>query len=396
MGMAMHARPRMRNHVEICILMILGATINVPLARGQLADPDEMATRFEWAMAPATVTVALPHQDSGIWGSASTRLDGYCHPEVVGEYILQPALHNGKPWYAHSNGGTPTLWWNVQHLGLYTGWGFGANPPPDETEFGGDGGLMIEATDGALPTGLTAWTGHRPCAGLSATTRDWYSVPLSLTLSAPTAGCASTLAQIAPMLTSVCCGFEDGASCGVGGELPNTCSPDCRGKWAPFASLCSREAESLDSGSDAGRFFRSACAADSLHPLPETVVRLAPGDEQAFKFAAEAGTRYMLALRPGFGVRSSHLRVLPQRVATGITATEEPDWSNPLATDGVDFTKTLLWTAPGTHRYLLLPRFVRFFFYYYCHLGTAATSCASSASLLPLHFFSRRRSAGRS
>jgi hypothetical protein len=171
-----------------------------------------------------------------------------CHPTFNDAYELQPALRNGRAQYA-TRDGTHFLYWRFGH-------GDTAEWVLDEDTDDASAGIRLISSAEAPPTGSAVWIEF--CSG------QYTNVRLRLAPGAlPDAtGCATALGALAPRLTSICCGPEDGTGCGQTGAPPSACSVDCAHLWAPHARQC--PAAAADMGDPAlTAFFGGECAAAS-------------------------------------------------------------------------------------------------------------------------------------
>ena len=319
-----------------------------------------------------------------------------CHPGYEGEYVLQPVTVSGKPHWA-SRSGNHHIYWE-EAFGPSGGPTYALDADTDTGNYN-DAADLISPADGA-PTGSAVW---REFCGRTAT--DWGNTRLQLTATPPIGGCDAGLVALAPVLTSLCCGHDAKPECGVDGELPETCSPDCRGRWAPFAALCPAVAGAM-AGTAAGEFFGGKCTLPGLEPVPPTELqmnsdyrdpRICPSNEgwvdsggyscrdypgclnvhqyadvngmsaaeaccscgscscgddpnparrrRALPFVATAGTRYLLQLRAAPGLELTGLLVLPPAAGrTGADLTADPLASQIQAAAD----KSIGWTAPAS------------------------------------------------
>ena len=226
-----------------------------------LGDACELAMTAALAVAPAAVTV----ESGGL----------FCHPEYEGHYVLQPMTVNGNPHWKLASTSTSTadactssVDCSSHHLyaTVWSGvpaWLLDTDTDPSYCDI-----ALIMPPD-IPPSGAAAWLEW--CQ--AATRQDsWHTSRLQLTPSEPVGGCAAALAVLAPVLTAVCCGPEAAPSCGDDGELPSSCSADCRGKWAGFAALCPDFVRAMldRPGRRAVEFFVGECNSGGLEPLPPT------------------------------------------------------------------------------------------------------------------------------
>ena len=117
--------------------------------------------------------------------------------------------------------------------------------------------------------------------------------------------CDDALAGIAPLLTSVCCRPEDGASCGQAGQVPGACSLDCAQLLVPFSAQCPSLLTQLGVLSD---FLVGTCGpviAGMTVAAETSVVQI--NGIHAVPFDASAGTRYEVTLRVGEGSGSASM-----------------------------------------------------------------------------------------
>eukprot|EP01052_Picozoa_sp_SAG31_P031443 SAG31_NODE_3331_length_4396_cov_19.352339_1_plen_1136_part_00 len=322
----------------------------------------------------AAVTSVL----AGVPASITVSVGANCHPDdqpldrgYEGQYILQPVSVNGRPHYAEP-GLSARICTNSdashQQCGRHLYWSWGKRYSRENAWF------LDWTTDSAsaltyahyylmsprdiLPTGPAQWTQNWLDTRAGHEMDDVHDdkCQVELTPSPPIGGCEAGLAAIAPELDRLCCGVDAQPGCGVDGELPSMCSADCRGAWAPFVARCPSVLEEM-ANTPVGDFFRVACAAPELVPLPptrgHTVTYENSGYVSAYPFFAMAGTRYVYQIRVSPNVPLTSTFEIRRERSDG-----RIDYSRDslLASDGghMGADKAISWTAPASGSYFAI------------------------------------------
>ena len=357
------------------------------------------AVTFVLAGAPASITVDITGQPRfnhyHYHEDGHERAPSACHTVRTedrgfeGRYMLQPVTLNGQPHYAQAGSGGRMcasaefrnhqcgrhLYWSPSradsHYALWLlDWTTDSSAPMNAAHF------YLASPGDILPLGPAKWIENwlnydETSAGYG--DHETNACRLQLTQSPPVGGCDAGLVALAPVLTAFCCGPEASSGCGVAGELPDTCSADCRGVWAPFAARCPALVDAMAS-TPAGEFFNVACMSRVLEPLPPTAGATVgryfgnrtSSSVMSYPFTAAAGTRYVYQIRLGLStpwIQSMNVamdRLYECGFARGIVCTSE-EWYSYLegktvaATDG-NFgapDKGYAWTAPATGTYYI-------------------------------------------
>ena len=245
------------------------------------------STAFE-AAAPPRMTAACGGTAASLLATAprSITVTGLaCHAAANAEYLLQPAPLNNRPHYATVDAGSHMYW--TSQFGEGACWLIDADT--DDSVDLSVTAKLISATE-AAPTGSAVWCEF--CSSIG-----WTNTRLQLTPNRPDASrCASALITLAPRLTAICCGPEDGAGCGQNGAVPSECSPDCAHLWRPYAEQCPG---AIDLGNlHLTAFFDDECgAADAALTVLRETVTIPEWQTHGFEFEARSGTRYSIDVR---------------------------------------------------------------------------------------------------
>ena len=214
------------------------------------------AVAFE-AAAPVGMTTACGVTAAALLATAprTVTISGLaCHGTRNGEYELQPAPLNRRPHYATRNQGSH-LHWMPDGGGGLTNWVIGTSAHNSGT-VGNTMAYLISSAE-ATPIGSALWT-EVGCGrgGKNANVR------LDIVPSRRDAAqCATSLSALAPLLTVICCGPEDGLECGQNGVVPTACSVDCANLWLPYAQQCPSATDLGDPNLTS--FFASECGVEN-------------------------------------------------------------------------------------------------------------------------------------
>eukprot|EP01046_Picozoa_sp_COSAG06_P008334 COSAG06_NODE_418_length_15982_cov_3.455204_7_plen_1527_part_00 len=241
----------------------------------QLTASCEATSRVALATLPSTVTVT-----------------GSCSRGANAVYDLQPVSLNGRAVYATSDLSYFIYWTPAFGISNTPQWLIDTNTD-DEDSMG-----RLASSSQRLPIVINGqvipaywWLNCPGQASHAASvaiepghTKDW---------------CNTALTDLAPSLTNVCCGPDDGIDCGQAGQVPHACSLDCAQLLAPFSSQCPGLITQLGTLSD---FLVQTCGpviAGLTVASDTTVIQV--NDFHSVPFDASAGTRYEITLRVGVG-----------------------------------------------------------------------------------------------
>ena len=381
-----------------------------------LMEACDAAVEVVLAGAPASITVTVEGGPTA--GTACHTVESEDRG-FEGRYLLQPVTLNGRPHYAQPGSGgliCGAADFRNRQCGRHLYWSRGkANQRTamwlldgitDSSAPSNDAHFYLVSPGDVLPLGPAKWIENWLNHGTLAIPTDGETVDrsdleangysigrdtcrLELMQSPPVGGCDAGLAALTPVLSALCCGPEASPGCGIAGQLPDTCSAECKGMWAPFAARCPALVDTM-AATSAGEFFNVACSSRVLEPLPptggNTVLLVANttvsasdlgvdtlttcesigGCMVSYPFVAVAGTRYVFQVRLSLGILgtfSFHLATGPMFAAV---RNSEGQWVRTAATDATVVAtdgqfaapdKGFVWTAPASGTYYIEAEF---------------------------------------